>query len=194
MPALTHSDIGKLICAHTGQRISLRTDEIQQHFDFAHALLAQLEAAQAPSEICFGPQVPLVEYMQPKLEWEGESELAKGAPVDERAKPARQIVAGLQGIAKHVRAVPQYRHLLGDMDIVDEAISALQQPGQAVPDGFFMLPKLPTPGIKDAVMRVLLESSDLYERDGQIVVETIVAEHVLCAIFKAAGAVPGEAG
>lgn len=46
---LTPEQIGKLICAHTGQRVSLRTDEIHQYFDFARALLAQLEAQEAPA-------------------------------------------------------------------------------------------------------------------------------------------------
>lgn len=123
------------------------------------ALLARLEAAQeAPTaepcpnaahmgehaclnrHQCFEPCGELgqsAEHAKPaSKEVQGVVDLAvgKGAPVDERAKPAWQIVAGLQGIANHVRAVPEYRHLLGDMDIVDEAIAALQQPGQAVPD------------------------------------------------------------
>jgi uncharacterized Zn finger protein (UPF0148 family) len=38
----------------------------------------------------------------------------------------RNIAAWLKGLAKHVRAVPEYKHLVGDMYVVDQAIVALE--------------------------------------------------------------------
>ena len=43
------------------------------------------------------------------------------------------IAAALTGLANHVRAVPQYRLLLGDMEAVDKAIAALTTPPSQAP-------------------------------------------------------------
>lgn len=41
------------------------------------------------------------------------------------------IAAGLRGLAAHVRAVPEYKNLCGDMDVVDKAIAIIEHPPSA---------------------------------------------------------------
>lgn len=121
MPTLTHSNIGILICAHTGQRISLRTDEIQQHFDFAHAILAQLEAQEGVSTL---PSTPLPDSADAV-------ELAEWRRLKDPTVLHASLLRGLPA-----RLTPdQLRHIAGDF--ADGA--ALQQPVQAAPDGWIDL-------------------------------------------------------
>lgn len=174
MLALTHSDIGKLICAHTGQRVSLRTDEIQQHFDFAHAILAQLEAVEGVSTL---PSTPLPgEALQG-----GEQDVFFTAVYRVPKKHSAEFASEV--CASAFWSAASWSHALDERDA---ARAALQQPVQAAPDDSEIL----LAAMRRAVLPLAHAANAIkFYRPGYFDLDAAIA----AAVERRAGA-PGEPG